>query len=286
MKNFRTFCLSVLGFTLFVILWGAWVRFSHSGEGCGASWPLCNDQWIPDDSSAKTWTEWIHRATAFIFGWLTAGLLLWGFKIFPKNHKNRWVMGVMGVLTLLEALIGAGIVLKGLTGSNDSLSRMLVLNIHTLSSLCLIACPALLWRFSFKNNPLPKKSCWIISIFFLIAVMGSMTSLSNTLFPSPSLLQGLMMDFGSHSHWLIQWRIIHPLLAFVIGGSFLFYLFFKIQNPTKKNSSQNILKLLTGLLFLSFITGILNILALSPVVLKLIHILFVYSMWLAFLMLA
>jgi cytochrome c oxidase assembly protein subunit 15 len=38
---------------IFIILWGAWVRLSGSGAGCGEHWPLCNGEVIPLEASLK-----------------------------------------------------------------------------------------------------------------------------------------------------------------------------------------------------------------------------------------
>ena len=38
---------SFWAYLVFVILFGAWVRITHSGAGCGAHWPTCNGDIIP-----------------------------------------------------------------------------------------------------------------------------------------------------------------------------------------------------------------------------------------------
>lgn len=283
-KYFRILCGLTLSCALFVILWGAWVRFSHSGDGCGMNWPLCNDQWVPQTNSNETWIEWIHRVSALIFSLFIVCLALLGFKIFPKKHKVRLWIGLTVLFSLLEALIGAGLVLFGLTGANNSLTRLIVLNIHLLNSLCLVAGLVFCWRFSFDHIQISlKKLIFPICLYFLIAGTGSITSLSNTLFPSSSLAQGWMMDLNSKSHWLVQLRIIHPFLALLIGG-FFWKLTDRWRHRYKKNENKNIF--LAGCLFLSLTTGLITLLTLSPVALKIIHIFFAYLLWIAFIWLA
>ena len=46
-KNFARFAWIVLAYNLAVILWGAYVRASFSGDGCGAHWPTCAGQFLP-----------------------------------------------------------------------------------------------------------------------------------------------------------------------------------------------------------------------------------------------
>ncbi|MFO0674098.1 MAG: hypothetical protein U0235_31540 [Polyangiaceae bacterium] len=43
--TFAKLAWGALGYNLLVIAWGAYVRASGSGAGCGAHWPLCNGEW-------------------------------------------------------------------------------------------------------------------------------------------------------------------------------------------------------------------------------------------------
>jgi len=64
MTRFARFGWAVLGYNLLVILWGAYVRASGSGAGCGAHWPLCNGVVIPREPAIETLIELTHRATS------------------------------------------------------------------------------------------------------------------------------------------------------------------------------------------------------------------------------
>ena len=48
-RAFARFAWGVLVFNLAVIAWGALVRASGSGAGCGEHWPLCNGEVLPQD---------------------------------------------------------------------------------------------------------------------------------------------------------------------------------------------------------------------------------------------
>ena len=48
-------------YNVLVILWGALVRASGSGAGCGNHWPLCNGQVIPVSPGFHTIIEFTHR---------------------------------------------------------------------------------------------------------------------------------------------------------------------------------------------------------------------------------
>ena len=47
-RSFARFAGAVLGYNLLVIVWGAYVRASGSGAGCGNHWPLCNGVVVPN----------------------------------------------------------------------------------------------------------------------------------------------------------------------------------------------------------------------------------------------
>ena len=284
---FCGFCFAVLCFCLLVILWGAWVRISHSGDGCGQSWPTCQGKYLIDSADQdKTWIEWIHRATSGLFGIMVVLLVIWSFLKFSFRHPVFKNSLCVLFFTVIEALIGALLVLAGLTGDNTSLARALIMNLHLLNSLLLISSLFMCWRFSlgksfYFSGFSKKKKYLIISIctFFLIAFFGSMSSLSSSLFPSQSLWEGALLDFDSQSHWLVRLRLLHPLLALVFGGGFLLYYF--SQDIKIKSRPQQILVFCVGLALLS---GMMNLLLLSPVFLKLTHLLIVYLLSMSFIL--
>ena len=49
---------------MFVILFGAFVRASSSGAGCGRNWSLCNSVIVPVDAQLETIIEFTHRITS------------------------------------------------------------------------------------------------------------------------------------------------------------------------------------------------------------------------------
>ena len=299
-KYFYKFCLAVLFLALFVILWGAWVRFSHSGDGCGTNWPLCHNEWMPDSDSSKTWVEWFHRASSSVFGCFVLFLVFFAFKCFPKNHKVKFWSLMTLVFTISEALIGAFLVLKGLTGQNFSGLRLFILNAHLLNSLFLTASLVLCLRSSREDDssiPL-KKIGSLAGGYLIIALTGSIASLSNTLFPSSSLSEGWFMDFDENSPWIVHLRLWHPAAAVLIGGVVLFYLlwsftgkdyFIQLKELFKNKKSIfcelkelinfNRQFLLICLLFLGLLTGGVTLLTLSPLMMKMIHLSIAYLIW-------
>ncbi len=286
-KFFSRLCFGVLLFCLCIILWGAWVRISHSGDGCGPNWPDCQGEYLIDKTApAKTWIEWTHRASTSVFGILVILLLLSAFIKFPKKHPVRKSSLCILFFTITEALIGAILVKFHLTGNNFSPLRVLTMNLHLINSLLLTCSLFLCWRFSFNkvfSFSHRKYFPIFILIFFVIAFFGSISALSATLFPSHSLIEGFLRDFHPDSNWLIRLRWLHPVLAILLGGGFAVYChkFFKNKKTGQKDKS---LILFTACLGLALLSGILNLFLLSPVFLKLSHLLIVYGLAMSFLL--
>ena len=60
-RHFANFAWGVLAYNILVILWGALVRATGSGAGCGGHWPLCNGDVMPEVSQVATAIEFTHR---------------------------------------------------------------------------------------------------------------------------------------------------------------------------------------------------------------------------------
>ncbi|MCI5064966.1 COX15/CtaA family protein [bacterium] len=217
---------------LFVVLWGAFVRFSRSGDGCGTSWPLCEGAVIPTSPHIATWIEYAHRISSGLFGIGVLALFL--FVFFRKRSEaspilSRLFLFAAGALffTVTEGLIGAGLVHYELVGDNTSFQRALWLMGHLGNTLLLFAAlTGLLLQSTFPHHKIrffPTKSGGVVlGAFFGIALLGSLASLSNTLYPSQSLAGGLAQDLSSDSPLLVRLRILHPLIASALSLVFLF----------------------------------------------------------------
>jgi heme A synthase len=88
-RRFGWFAWALLAFNFPVILWGAYVRVSYSGDGCGAHWPFCNGQVLPAQMTKPTIIEFTHRmmTSADTIGMVV--LCIWAFMAFPKRHAVR-----------------------------------------------------------------------------------------------------------------------------------------------------------------------------------------------------
>ncbi len=124
-RGFARYAWGVLAINLGVILWGAFVRATGSGAGCGSHWPLCNGQVIPREPAVETLIELSHRLTSGLALLAVIALLIWARRAFPKGHGARWAAGWSMAFMVVEALVGAGLVLLEYTASNVSVARLL-----------------------------------------------------------------------------------------------------------------------------------------------------------------
>ena len=140
MTRLARFAWLVLGWNVAVILWGAFVRATGSGAGCGAHWPLCNGEVVPRAPALETMIEFTHRATSGLALLLVFALCLWVFREKPKGHPARRAAGASVFFILTEAAVGAGLVLFRLVGQNDSVARALFMAGHLANTFVLLAC--------------------------------------------------------------------------------------------------------------------------------------------------
>lgn len=254
-------------YTLIVIFWGAWVRISHSGDGCGDHWPLCTGEFIPDLTQKKTFIEYTHRLMSGAYGIL---VIIIFFKL--KNHTRTLTKNLnLALLCLMisEALLGAFLVKLKLVSINDSYLRLLFMSLHQLNSFMLTGVTFLLYK-SFDNNFNFKPSKKLL-LFLVVSVTGAIAALSVTLFPTISLLQGIVQDFSQDSHPFVRLRILHPLLALTIMSGFMIWLY-------NKNQTRLALEILVAMF-----VGIITLVTLSPVALKLAHLGIAHVLWARFL---
>jgi cytochrome c oxidase assembly protein subunit 15 len=278
----KKLCGFLLYYTVFVIVWGAWVRISHSGDGCGKSWPLCEGALFPKTLESEVWIEYFHRLTSGLYGLFVLFILILVYRNFGKDSIVRRAALTTFVLMMIEAALGAALVLKGLVGSNATLYRLVVMTLHQINSLLLVGSTVVLYSLLKKSDNFSFKKLvshrGLLLIFILIPATGAWAALSNTLFPSEGIVQGLMADFDLSSPWILKLRVVHPILAtiFALYWSYYFYnLSIDSEDPNLKSSSRN----LSIFLVVSFLFGGLTLLSLSPVWMKLVHLTLAQGLW-------
>ena len=272
--------LSGLVVSVFSIIAGAIVRATGSGDGCGSSWPTCNGEIIPKLNTSSELIEFSHRSISGI-------LLIITLIIFVKSFNDevpilqKRIIWFLTFFVVLEALIGAVIVVYEWVGLNSSTPRIIAVPLHLVNTFGLLGTYTLLFHLT-KNsktsliNFFDKGFKIGLFLFLLSGATGSIAALADALFPSESFLTGLAEDFDSKSQILTRLRILHPLFASALSV----YLY------SEANRLQSEYKVITKniklLILLGVLLGVLNVVSNIILPLSILHLLIADLLWIVY----
>jgi heme a synthase len=275
----------IVAYNIAVILWGAYVRASGSGAGCGSRWPLCKSQILPSTTQLQTLIEFIHRATSALSVAIVSLLVVWCWRRTSKGDWPRY-SAVCGIVLLFnEALLGALLVLLDHVGSPDRpATHALFLCLHFGNTLLLLAALSLTARWlsnrerRFVVVAKPHERIFIgigLLAVMVIGMTGSLASIGDTVFPANSLRHALMQDFSSSGHPLLRLRLLHPVAA-AIGSLYIFWLLWKFWGKQGGSAWRLILSIA---LMIQIALGALNVILLAPFWLQIMHLLVAELVW-------
>ncbi|HEV3050812.1 MAG TPA: COX15/CtaA family protein, partial [Longimicrobium sp.] len=286
-NRFARYAWFVLAYNVAVVLWGAFVRASGAGAGCGRHWPRCNGVVIPRDPSTETLIEFTHRATSGLALLAVVAMLWMAFRRFPRRHPVRtgavWSM----VLMLTEAGVGAGLVLLEYVAGNDSPWRAAWMAVHLTNTFLLLGALALTAWWASGGLPVRVRGHGLagtlalapLGLVLLVGVTGAVTALGDTLFPKTSV------GLDSGVHFLQRLRIVHPLLAIATAGFAMFAASrLRVLRPGRRTA--RLATAASMLLGIQLLVGMLNVALLAPIHMQIIHLLLADSVWLALVLLA
>ena len=292
-KRFAAYAWFVTALTLAVILWGAFVRASKSGDGCGAHWPLCNGTVVPDAAQAKTLVEFAHRATSGVAFLLVVVLCVWAFRAYGRGHAVRAAAAASGLFIVTESLIGAGLVLLRLVADNASVARAVYLSVHLVNTFLLVAALALTaWWSARGESARPRLRDFLrvrvgAALFGALAlgVSGAVAALGATLFPEGRAAGTNVEGMSAAARLLFGLKnyLLHPALAVVVGGYLAYFALTSLRGGVwVRRCAAWVL----GLVAAQFAVGLLNAALLAPVWLQLVHLLLADLLWLALVLLS
>jgi heme a synthase len=285
----RRFSWAVLAYFVAVILWGALVRATGSGAGCGDHWPLCNGTVIQHSPRVDTMIEFTHRITSGLSFFSAVALLWWTFAGTVRGHLARGASVAIVAFTLVEAILGALLVKLGLTAQSHSPLRAPYLALHLTNTLLLLAALSLTAHLlSRKRGYLwgdvrlvaPLGASLGLLLFLAVGVTGSLAALGDTLFPAQSLHSALSADFASQSSWLVRWRWTHPTIAF-LAGIFLIWLLVRAARLSTPWNNRALSAVVLILLAAQYVLGALDVILLAPVWLQVTHLFGADALWAA-----
>ncbi len=290
-RGFRRYATVIVAYLLFVILFGAWVRISHSGAGCGSHWPTCNGVIVPVSPGIETIIEFTHRVTSGLLGPMMIVLVAWSVRRFGRSRVTVTAVVTM-VFVVLEALIGAGLVLKELVADNDSVPRAVIISLHLVNTLILTGSAILTVWWSQDDRKLSFSALgpgsWLLLAGLLALLVtsmtGAVTALGDTLFPvNPSadaMLSHVRDELSSANHFLVRLRIVHPVVAVVAAGV-LYGVGAWAREYARDPLTPRLARALQHAIIAQVVVGITTIGLAAPGFMQLLHLLMAQIVWMA-----
>lgn len=292
LSRYAAYAWGVLAYNLAVVLWGAFVRATGSGAGCGSHWPLCNGEVIPRDAHTAMLIELTHRVTSGIALLLVVGMLVWALRAYPKGHVVRSGAILSMALMVLEALLGAGLVLFELVAHNASWARAVAMSAHLINTFLLLGAITLTawWasggaRVRLRGQGAAGAVLGLGALaLLLLGASGAVTALGDTLYAGGRVSEGVSAEGAELVQLLIQLRILHPTIAIGVG-LYLIVTARVVHRLRPGAATLRLAQLLTVLFLLQLAVGWINVRLAAPVPLQLVHLLLADFVWLAFVLL-
>ena len=293
LTRFAKFAWIVLIWNVLTALWGAFVRATGSGAGCGSHWPLCNGQVVPQAEQVATLVEFSHRIMSGLAMIGVLVLLVWAFRAYPKGHPVRFGAVASAVFIILEALVGAALVVFGWVVDDASKERALVVSIHLTNTFLLLASLAVVAWWASNKRPIALQAHrWLVwglraglLLVLLIGVSGAITALGDTLFPVSSVAEGLQQDFDKTASFLVRLRLWHPVLS-ILTGVYLLFLTRLLNAEHADPTVTRLSRLVAIFVIAQLAVGFVNVMLLAPVWMQVVHLLMADLVWLSLVLLS
>ena len=301
-RSLVRYARAVLAYNLLVILWGAYVRASGSGAGCGRHWPLCNGGLVSRTDGAKTLVEASHRVTSGIALVAVVVLMVWTLLALPRGHRARKASIASTVFIFTEALVGAGLVLFELVATDKSMKRGLSMILHLDNTFVLLACLSITaWTLTYDGaapdrDAAPRERVaqpgWLrpvvvvaLASVLVLASSGAIAALGDTLFPATSLSEGLAQDLSPLAHVFLRLRILHPFIA-ALAGLVVVVSASLVRMAKPSPRARTLSRVVTLVFATQFMLGLLNVALLAPIGIQLAHLLLADATWIALVLMA
>lgn len=282
--RFSSYAWAVLAYNILVVLWGALVRATGSGAGCGEHWPLCNGQVMPVFPQWHTGIEFTHRLTSGLALISVIVLYTWSRRAFVKPGPARSAAFFSLIFMLNETLVGAMLVLLGLVAGSQSPWRVPVLALHLVNTMLLLGALALTawWTVhpagSLARSSYAGKVKYAIAVLLLTAATGGVAALGDTLFPVQSITQGLQDDVSRSAPLLVRLRVLHPIIA-AASGAFLLWLAMHLSSRIKDAWVERWSNAVVWMVLAQIILGSVNVMLLTPLWTQIAHLLLTDLLW-------
>jgi cytochrome c oxidase assembly protein subunit 15 len=293
--RFARFSWIVLAYSVAVILFGAVVRITGSGAGCGQHWPTCQGEVLHLPKSTATAIELTHRVTSGLSVVFVVALAVAAFRRFPKGHASRRAAVASVVFIFTESLVGAALVLLELVGKNTSVARAAVMGVHLVNTSFLTAALALTaWT---ATRPAPKSwmpSCGLDWALIgglvgavVVSITGAVTALGDTLYPvetTKGFAERLAADQGASASFFERGRAVHPLVAILVAATLLLVIQ-RTRAIRPHPPVESAARLASVLVFAQVGAGVVNIWLSAPAAMQVLHLGIATALWLSLVLL-
>ena len=297
------FAWMLLAYTSMVLIFGAFVRASYSGDGCGTYWPTCGGvELVPTINSTPRVVEFTHRLTSLLLILGTAALYFVTFRKFSKGSVIRKAAGWAAFSTVISALIGAVLVLARWVTNDKSIGRAVTMPLHLMNNFILLASLALVaaWltgtnlptidKLKRKDSQLKSALGWIFGSMFLLGASGAFSALGKTAFEhelsfAKGFAERMLLHVGPKADPLLRGGVFHPLIATSIG-LLIVWMCGMVSQLRPAVAVRKFARISVGLYVGQMLIGVVNLVASAPIPLQLMHLGLAIANWVTLVLMA
>jgi cytochrome c oxidase assembly protein subunit 15 len=267
-KRFQLFTIWCVVVTFLLIIAGAVVRTTGSGDAC-PDWPLCHGSIIPP-FILSVWIEWTHRLITTVVYTSALALAIWATSRYRQERlivRGSWLTMF---LLIFQIVLGGVVVIFGLPAA--------LVGIHLANALLIFGTLIVVSLFAHRpwaavpaeSDPrLRKLIVWSTIAVYVLVFSGTVVTGTNSL--AACLGWPLCNDGFLPSNVFQAINLIHRYFAAAMG----ILLFYTLSETLRRHRSIRLLRraahIAIGLFALQILVGGINVLVLFPPALGTLH---------------
>jgi heme A synthase len=232
--------------------------------------------------------EFSHRLSSGLALIAVVALAVWVWRQVAAPHPARRAAVASVVFIVVEALLGAGLVLFRLVANDESLARAMVMPLHLANTLVLLLCLTLTAYWLSGGPPVRVGQrvrafgmfVALLVLFIGVGKTGAIAALGDTLYPATSLAEGLKADFSGTGSLLLRLRLLHPALGVAVG-LVLIYAVASVPIDPRLRAGRIARRAVIVLSAAQVVLGFVNVWLLAPVWMQLLHLGMADLLWIA-----
>jgi cytochrome c oxidase assembly protein subunit 15 len=236
--------------------------------------------------------EFTHRGMSGLALVLALVLVAWAWRALPRGHPSRKAAVLSLAFLVLEALLGAGLVLFGWVATDASAGRGWAMALHLTNTFLLLAaltltaarCEPPAGQPRRPLGALPALLAAGVALTMLAGITGAVAALGDTLFPATSFAEGLRQELDGGARLLLRLRVLHPFAAMAAGAALVACAYLAVQarpEPAVRAVARSVVVLVGA----AVAAGVLNLVLLAPVWLQITHLALADLAWISLVLL-